>query len=413
MIDGGHSPACRVLLFTGKGGVGKTTTAAATALELAERGRRVVVTSADPAHSLADAFGVELGSDLRTVAPRCDAQQLDALERMESSWGEIREWLVDVFDWAGLSAVEAEELAVFPGFEELVALLEIDRLVQAGDHDVVVVDCAPTAESLRLLSLPDMLDWYMQRLFPASRRLTRLAGPILSRVSDLPIAGAGVFDAGERFHRQLARVRDTLTDAAVTSVRIVVTPERMVVAEARRTHTYLSLFGYHVDAVVVNRILPEGGDDPFLSGWRRAQCEQVEAITEGFAPLPLVPAAHSHDEILGVEALRAHGHAIWTHHDPYDDLSPGTPLRLEHREGAPVLVLELPNVEGSEVDLIQSGVDLAVSVGPYRRNIVLPDSLRGRKVHRAKLRRGSLEVTFELVGATTAATRCADGPRER
>ena len=405
----------RVLLFTGKGGVGKTTTAAATALELAARGHRVVVTSADPAHSLSDALGVELGSDLRPVAPGCDAQQLDALERMESSWGEIREWLVQVFDWAGLSAVEAEELAVFPGFEELVALLEIDRLAQAGDHDVVVVDCAPTAESIRLLSLPDMLDWYMQRLFPASRRLTRLVGPVLSRFTDLPVAGAGVFDAGERFHRQLARVRDTLTDPAVTSVRIVVTPERMVVAEARRTHTYLSLFGYHVDAVVVNRILPEGGDDPFMASWRRAQCEQLEAIAEGFAPLPLVPAAHAHDEILGVEALRAHGRGIWEGCDPCDDLSPGRPLRLEHRDGAPVLVLELPNVDGSEVDLTQTGVDLAVSVGPYRRNIVLPDSLRGRQVDRARLLDGALEVTFLPVGVSSAsaAPGCAEGPDER
>jgi arsenite-transporting ATPase len=384
----------RVLLFTGKGGVGKTTTAAATALDLAERGHRVVVTSADPAHSLSDALGVPLGSEPSEVAPRCAAQQLDALERTASSWGEIRSWLVEVFDWAGLSAVESEELAVFPGFEELVALMEIERLVGAGEHDVVVVDCAPTAETIRLLSLPDVLDWYMRRLFPASRRLTRVVGPVLSRLTDLPVARGEVFDAADRFHRQLARVRDLLTDPATTSARIVVTPERMVVAEGRRTLSYLSLFGYHVDAVVVNRILPRDGDDPFLAGWRASQSEQLDALRAGFEPLPLVHAPLGSSEILGIDALAAHGRGIWEGRDPLADLSPGRPMRLEHRGHVPVLVLSLPHVEGGDLDLVESDGDLAVSVGPYRRNLVLPASLRGRAVQRARLADGELEIHF-------------------
>jgi arsenite-transporting ATPase len=385
----------RVLLFTGKGGVGKTTTAAATALELAGRGRRVVVTSADPAHSLSDALGVPLGSTPEEVAPGCRAQQLDALERMESSWGEVRAWMVEVLDWAGLSAVEAEELAVLPGFEELVALLEIDRLARCGDHDVVVVDCAPTAESIRLLSLPDLLDWYMQRLFPVSRRLTRLVRPVLSRVSDLPVASPAVFDAAERFHRSLARARDLLADPSTTSVRLVVTPERMVVAEARRTHAYLSLFGQHVDAVVVNRVLTDDGAGPFLDGLRAAQAEQMTAIAESFDPLPVLCASLSHREILGVDALGALGAALWDGRDPLDDLCPGRPLRLEHRDGAPVLLVALPHTDAGEVDLTRTGADLSISIGPYRRNLTLPDSLRGREVVRASVVDGVLEVTFE------------------
>jgi len=384
----------RTLLFTGKGGVGKTTTAAATALELASRGHRVVVTSADPAHSLADAFGVDLGDEPTEVAPRCHGQQVNALERMESSWAEIRTWLMEVFNWAGLSAVEAEELAVFPGFEELVALLEVDRLATCAEYDVVVVDCAPTAESVRLLSLPDILDWYMRRLFPASRRLTRLVGPVLSRVSDVPVAPSEVFDTAERFHRQLARVRDLLTDPTATSVRMVVTPERMVLAEARRTLTYLSLFGHHVDAVVVNRVLPGGHGDVFMDAWRAAQAEQLVAIEEAFAPLPLLTATHAPGEILGVEDLAAHGKAIWVDRDPLDDLSPGEHLRLEHRDGVAVLVMALPHVCGDDVDLADVGGHLAVAVGPYRRNLVLPDSLKGRGVDSARVQDGHLEVFF-------------------
>jgi arsenite-transporting ATPase len=280
------------------------------------------------------------------VAPDCWAQQLDALERMESSWGEIRSWLVEVMDWAGLSAMEAEELAILPGFEELVALLEIDRLAGCGRYDVVVVDCAPTAESIRLLSLPDLLSWYMDRLFPASRRLTRLVRPVLARVSDLPVASGEVFDAVERFHHHLEEVRRLLTDAERTSVRLVLTPERMSVAEARRTHTYLALFGYHVDAVVANRVLPPEGRGAFLTSMRAAQRVQLDCIDEAFAPLPVLRAAHAPGEVLGAGALLEHGRGLWAARDPLDDLCPGRGLELDHRDGVAVLSIELPRARG-------------------------------------------------------------------
>jgi len=302
---------------------------------------------------------------------------------------------------------------VFPGFEELVALIEIERLVGSGDHDVVVVDCAPTAETIRLLSLPDVLDWYMRRLFPASRRLTRAVGPVLSRLTDLPIARREVFDAADRFHRQLRRVRDLLTDPAITCARIVVTPERMVVAEGRRTLSYLSLFGYHVDAVVVNRMLPRGGNDPFLQDWRTAQDIQLRALREGFEPLPLVQAALGTSEILGVEQLGAHGREVWADHDPLADLSPGRPMRLEHRGHVPVLVLALPHVDGGEIDLVESRGDLAIAIGPYRRNLVLPASLRGRVVRRARAIDGELEIEFGDVGPTGGSDVAAGTARER
>lgn len=390
----------RVLLFTGKGGVGKTTTAAATALHLAAQGARVVVTSADPAHSLGDSFGAELGSEPVEVAPRCFAQQLDARERLEESWGEIREWMLDVLDWAGVAAIEAEELAVVPGLDELFALTEVQSLCASGRYDVVVVDCAPTAETVRLLSLPDILGWYMDRLFPASRRLSRVVGPLVSRVTSLPVADDKVFSAAQRFYDQLDAVRHVLADPVTTSARLVVNPERMVIAEARRTYTYLSLFGYQVDAVIVNRVLPEHAEGEWVEGWRRSQAEHLASIEEDFAPLPVFRAEHAGAEVVGTEGLTELAASLWGEVDPMSRLVDTRPLKVARGEhGAFVLSVDLPFAERSELDLTRTGDELYVAVGPHRRNLLLPDSLRRREIGAAALAEGRLEVTFvEPVG---------------
>ena len=225
----------RILLFTGKGGVGKTTVAAATAARAAAAGLRTIVVSTDPAHSLADAFDVELDDRPSPVADRLWGQQLNARVRFEETWDDIRRYMVDVLDWVGADTLEAEELAVIPGLDEVFSLADIKEFASSGDYDLVVVDCAPTAETIRLLSLPDVLSWYMDRVFDAQRRLTRLARPVLSRVSGVPIAGDQVFGAVRRFYERLDGVRELLTDGAITSARLVVNPERLVVAEARRT----------------------------------------------------------------------------------------------------------------------------------------------------------------------------------
>src|SRR5438876_10430073 len=268
----------RILLFTGKGGVGKTTVAAATAVRAARAGLRTVVVSTDPAHSLADAFDVALGDQPMQVAPRLWGQQLNARLRFEETWDDIRRYMVDVLDWVGADALEAEELAVVPGLDEVFSLADIKQFATSGDYDLVVVDCAPTAETIRLLSLPDVLGWYMDRMFDTQRRLTRLARPILQRVSGVPIAADGVFDAVRRFYDRLDGVRELLTDGDMTSARLVVNAERLVVAEARRTFTYLALFGYHVDAIVANRLLPAEVDSPWFAQWKASQATHLEVI---------------------------------------------------------------------------------------------------------------------------------------
>ncbi|HYY79681.1 MAG TPA: ArsA family ATPase, partial [Actinomycetes bacterium] len=278
----------RILLFTGKGGVGKTTVAAATAARAAARGHRTLVMSTDPAHSLADSFDLELGSAPLRVGERLWAEQIDSQARLESNWREIQDYVAHLLSWGGVDAVEAEELSVIPGLDELFSLVDINHHQREGAYDLLVVDCAPTAETLRLLSLPEALGWYIDRLFPSSRRIATVARPLLGRLGNLPpIASDAVFGAVERLYRNLERVRALLAEPAST-VRLVVNPEKMVVNEARRTYTYLSLFGYRVDAVVVNRLLPDDVTDPYFGKWKEIQADHFRTITESFAPLPIL-----------------------------------------------------------------------------------------------------------------------------
>jgi arsenite-transporting ATPase len=384
----------RIVLVTGKGGVGKTTTAAATAVACADRGARTLVVSTDPAHSLADAFGIELGDQPGPIAENLWGQQLDAGARMEEGWSEIAAWLESVFTWAGLDTVEAEELAVLPGLDEVFALADIKSHASSGDWDVLVVDCAPTAETIRLLSLPDVLTWYMERLFPIGRRVNKVVSPVLGRLTSLPVAGDEVFDASRRFYDRLDGVKELLTDPEVTSVRLVVNPERVVVAEARRTYTYLSLFGYRVDCVIANRLLPEEITDPWFDRWRALHAEHLAAIEEGFAPLPVLKANLAGDELVGLEALRSFAAGLYGDDDPAARRHAGEPLKVRRLRGKHVLELELPFADRDDLDLGRRGDELLVRVGPYRRAVVLPDSLRRRPVEGATLRRGRLSVTF-------------------
>jgi len=384
----------RILLFTGKGGVGKTTVAAATAARAAAHGLRTIVVSTDPAHSLSDAFDVELDDRPSPVAPGLWGQQLNARLRFEETWDDIRRYMVDVLDWVGADTLEAEELAVVPGLDEVFSLADIKQFATSGDYDLVVVDCAPTAETIRLLSLPDVLGWYMDRVFDAQRRLTRLARPVLSRVSGLPVAGDQVFGAIRRFYDRLEGVRELLTDGAVTSARLVVNPERLVVAEARRTYTYLSLFGYHVDAVIVNRILPTELDHPWLDQWKSAQSAHLDAIADAFGPLPILTAELAERELAGVGDLEMFASDLYGELDVAGRLSNVEPLRVDAVGDSLVLSVHVPFTDRDDVRLGRTEQELFVSVGPHRRALLLPDSLVRREVGGAHFEGDRLEVEF-------------------
>ncbi len=386
----------RVLLVTGKGGVGKTTVSAATAVRAADMGHRTLVMSTDPAHSLADAFQLEFGDHPTHVTDRLAAQQINSQQRLEESWGEVRDALTELFDWSGLKGIEAEELTVFPGMDEIFSLASVRDHVRSGEYDLIVVDCAPTAETLRLLSLPEVLSWYMEKMFPIGRRIVKVVRPIVTKVTSMPVADDKVFEAAARFYDRLDGIREILADPEITSARLVMNPEKMVIAEARRTYTYLGLFGYAVDSAIVNRVLPETVTDSYFSKWREIQKEHLAAIEEGFADVDIRQLPLFDQEMVGIDRLRTLGDALFGDEDPASHLSTGRPFRVEDVDDDVVLVVSVPHANKGDVDVVRHGSELVLTVGPYRRAIVLPDSLARRHVRRAQLVEGELRVTFSL-----------------
>ncbi|RLV49156.1 ArsA family ATPase [Nocardioides mangrovicus] len=383
----------RLLLLTGKGGVGKTTLAAGTAVLAARRGLRTLVMSTDAAHSLGDAFGLgATGAEPVEVEPRLWVQQVDAQRRFEASWAQIQGYLVSVLGAGGVDPVTAEELTVLPGAEEVLALLELRTRVLEGGYDVVVVDCAPTAETLRLLALPEALGWYMARVLPVERRVVRALKPVLTRAAGVPMPGEPVFDAVERLHADLHQAHQLLTGPNAT-VRLVLTPEAMVVAEARRSWTTLSLYGYRVDGVVANRVFP-AADDAWTAGWVRSQEQQLAGVAESFAPLPLWRGEYLPAEPIGTDGLAALAERAYAGSDPVAVPDGEGPLRLEPGPEGPVLRLALPLAGREDVDLARHGDELVVTVGSYRRVLALPASLARAEVRGAAVADGWLRVRF-------------------
>jgi arsenite-transporting ATPase len=384
----------RIVLVTGKGGVGKTTVAAATALAAADSGKRTLVTSTDPAHSLSDALMVDLQSEPTAIVDRLEGQQIDTQRQLDRYWGSIRKQLIDVLDWGGAAGIEAEEFLVFPGMDELFALLEVNRHARSGDYDVLVVDCAPTAETLRLLSLPEVLSWYFEKVLPTERRLMKAARPLLHRLTDLPLPEDEVFTAAQSVFENIEGVKELMSKPEVTTARLVVNPEKMVIDEARRTYSYLGLFGYGIDGVVVNRVLPDLVEDPYFERWRAIQKGHLDSVDDAFAEVPRLRLRLFDDEMVGVDRLRLMADELYGEDDPIDDFVATSPFRVVERDGAITMELDVPFFDKSELDVFRHGQELYVQLGSYRRSFLLPDALHRRDVTRAKLEEGTLRVSF-------------------
>ncbi|MEO9324720.1 ArsA family ATPase [Nocardioides sp. C4-1] len=392
----------RIVLFTGKGGVGKSTVAAGTAALAARAGHRTLVLSTDAAHSLGDAFGADVGAEPTEVAERLFVQQVDAQLRFEQSWADVQGYLLSVLDVAGVDPVAAEELTVIPGAEEVLALLELRLHALSDEWDVIVVDCAPTAETLRLLALPEALGWYMQRVFPTQQRVMKALRPALSRAVGVPMPNGTVFEAIERLHGELGEVHALLAGPSA-SVRIVMTPEQVVLAEARRSYTSLSLFGYRVDGVVANRIFPADGADDWRARWVVAQDAVLAEVDESFAGLPIWRSEYRAVEPVGVGALAALADDLYGDDDPLVTPVGDGPFRVTRTSEGAVLHLALPFVTRTEVGLARHHDELVVSVGSYRRLLTLPAGLARLRVDRARVVDGELRVRFREPDAEPAA----------
>jgi arsenite-transporting ATPase len=385
----------RIILFTGKGGVGKTTTAAGTATLAARAGQRTLVVSTDAAHSLGDALGITLGAEPTEVEERLWVHQVDAQRRFERSWGEIQGYLMSVLDAAGVDPITAEELTVVPGAEEVLALLELRTHALSGDWDVIVVDCGPTAETLRLLALPEALGWYMNRVFGVQRRVIKALRPVLTRAAGVPMPEDSVFEAVERLHRDLAQVQQILTEKEST-VRLVLTPESVVVAEARRSLTTLSLYGYRVDGVIANRVFPEGDGDAWRQAWVDSQRQVLDEVRQSFAEVPIWVSTYSSSEPVGADGLAAFCRASYAGADPLAVPDGEGPMTITRTEAGAELRILLPFARRQDVDLARHGDELVVTVGSYRRLLALPTALSRHSVTGARVEDGALRVRFRF-----------------
>ena len=391
----------RVVLVTGKGGVGKTTTAAALAVSAARSGLRTLVMSTDVAHSLGDALDIPLHtatawSETTPVEDRLAAQAVGAHTSVEASWETVQGYLLDVLDSVGVDAVVAEELTSLPGADELSALLALGHQVRSGAWDVVVVDCAPTAETLRLLALPEIVGWHLDRLLPAQRRMLTALRPAAAAATGFPLPGPDVLAVVMAWREQMEQVRALLTSSSA-SVRLVLTPEKVVIAEARRVLTALSLHGYAVDQVIVNRVIPVDDGDPWRSAWNAAQADGLALIRESVHGIPILTAPFLAGEPTGTDDLAALAAAGRVVDGPTPDLlgpvePPGITVGADGAEF--VLTLPIPLVRSEEVELSRREDDLLIEVGGQRRVVALPSVLRRCIVKNAGVRRGELRVRF-------------------
>jgi arsenite-transporting ATPase len=386
----------RTILYTGKGGVGKTSVAAATARRCASEGLRTLVLSTDPAHSLSEALEAPLGSDPAPVTDHLWGQQVQAQEEMERHWSAVSEWLGDLLIEHGVNRITAEELTVPPGMDELFSLLVLKRHHASDRWDVVVVDCAPTGETLRLLSFPDVARWWLEKVFPHERQLLAAARPLARSVLDVTLPGEAVFADVQRLMDNLIAMNEILRDRSRASIRLVINPDKMVIGEAMRTFTYLNLYGYLTDAVVVNRVFPAAVAGTYFGAWRERQQDHLERVESAFAPVPVLRAPYFEHEVAGPVMLDRLGDAVFGDRAAAAMLHTSLSHELEVDEEEARLRLELPFARRGDISLKKIGPELVVRVDGHKRTIMLPPALADHRPSRAAFADGALQVTLDL-----------------
>lgn len=386
----------RIIVHTGKGGVGKTSISAATALRCAEMGLKTIVLSTDTAHSLADSLDVKIGPEPVQIYDNLWAQEVDARYSMDKYWGLFQKYMIALFSRQGVEDIVAEEVTILPGLEEGAHLLWINKYYNEGEFDVLIVDAAPTAETLRLLSLPDVTRWWFERILTLTRgaaKLLRPLGKVLKNNDRIPDENA--WDQVQQLFETLDKVRDLLADPEISSMRLVVNPEKMVIKETQRTYTYLNLYGYATDAILCNRIIPPEVTDPYFDMAKDRQRENLTLIGEAFGELPLLKAPLFGQEVTGLDALRKLGDELYGDKSPAERMFEGKTHTIETGEdGNYTLVVPLPFVNKEDMDLYRSRDELTLRVGPYRRNIVLPYALWDLEIADARFDESKLRIRF-------------------
>lgn len=390
----------RVILVSGKGGTGKTTVASATALAAADRGKRTLVMSFDLAHSLSDSF--DLGSALFDqhdglpvrVSDNLDVQEINVPMEMERHWSDIYQYLAMLLTSTGLSSVVAKEVAIMPGMEDIISLMYINKYLQDGDYDALIVDCPPTAESLRFVNMTSTIEWYMLKRFNIDRMLVKVARPIAGRFTDYQLPQDSYFDALRSIHQRITGVDEILVNPQVTTARLVTNPEKMVVRETQRAYMYFCLYGITTDRVVMNRLMPRS-EDPYFARWAAAQNGYADEVERFFQPIPVSRLPLFEQEVLGVDRLREVARQVYGDADPLATEIRKPPFSFTQQDGnSYLLALDVPLVSRREVDLVRSGDELIISVGSFRRHIPLPQSVMKHDVRSARIENDQLLVHF-------------------
>jgi arsenite-transporting ATPase len=384
----------RTILYTGKGGVGKTSVAACTARRCAAAGLNTLVISTDPAHSLSESLAAELAGEPVQVADRLWGQEVKAQEEMEGHWSGVQEWLGELFMARGMDRISAEELTVPPGMDELFSLLRLQAHNESGRFDTIIVDCAPTGETLRLLSFPDVARWWIDKVFPYEKQILAAARPLARSLLDISLPSQAVFADIERLSQNLIAMNEILRDRKRCTIRLVMNPDKMVIGEAMRTFTYLNLYGYLTDAVIVNRLFPAGVGD-YFAAWRRVQEEHLELVHSAFAPVPVLTAPYFEQEVVGADMLDRLADHLFEGLEPGAILHDAITQELRVEESGARLKLALPFADKGDITLKKIGLELIVGVGGQKRTISLPPALAAFHPTGATFQDGALEVQFD------------------